>query len=132
MSTGECNAYADTTFSDLLVEYHRIGDVCSNVGIATLVRVHPELADHEHLHFEQLHSGGDEGFDAAYKRVYQRYFTLLTRPDTEQAAEPKPEEKEEQTAAKDDPDKKRQPSDVPEQKADAGTEADEGTGKSLI
>ena len=81
MSTGECDAYADTTFSDLLVEYHRIGDVCSNVGIATLVRVHPELADHEHLHFEQLHSGGNEGFDAAYKRAYQRYFVLLKGAD---------------------------------------------------
>jgi len=105
MSTGECNAYADTTFSDLLVEYHRIGDVCSNVGIATLVRVHPELADHEHLHFEQLHSGGDEGFDTAYKRVYQRYFALLTRPDADagEAAEPKPEEKEEKKEEAADP-----------------------------
>ena len=77
MSTGECNAYADTTFSDLLTEYHRIGDVCSNVGIATLVRVKPELADHEHLYFEHLHSGGDETFDAAYRRVRKRYFSLL-------------------------------------------------------
>ena len=91
MSTGECNAYADTTFSDLLVEYHRIGDVCSNVGIATLVRVHPELADHEHHHFEQLHSGGDEGFDAAYRSIYQRYFALLdNRAVEEPAAEDKP------------------------------------------
>ena len=96
MSTGECNAYADTTFSDLMVEYHRIGDVCSNVGIATLVRVHPELADHEHLHFEQLHSGGDEGFDAAYERAHQQYFTLLTSSDAadETKSESKPEEKE--------------------------------------
>ena len=92
MSTGECNAYADTTFSDLLVEFHRIGDVCSNVGIATLVRVKPELADHEHLHFEQLHSGGDESFDAAYKRAYQRYFSLLDRSGEAEKKGPAPEE----------------------------------------
>ena len=85
MSTGECNAYADTTFSDLMVEFHRIGDVCSNVGVATVVRVHPELADHEHLYFERLHAGGDKTFDTAYKRAYQRYFSLLSKPTPEPA-----------------------------------------------
>ena len=127
MSTGECNAYADTTFSDLLVEYHRIGDVCSNVGIATLVRVHPELADHEHLHFEQLHSGGDEGFDTAYKRVYQRYFALLTRPDVEEAAEPKPEKQEEPTVPQNSPDEKSQSSAVPDHEAASEAVSDKGT-----
>ena len=60
--------------------------------------------DHEHLHFEQMHSGGNEGFDVAYKRAYQRYFTLLTRPgtDIEEAAEPQPEQKEEKEEG-DDP-----------------------------
>ncbi len=88
MSTGECNSYADTTFTDLMVEFHRIADVCSNVGVATVVRVHPELADHEHLYFERLHAGGDETFNAAYERAYQRYFSLLRKP----AAEEKPKE----------------------------------------
>jgi len=97
MSTGECNAYADTTFSDLLVEFHRIGDVCSNVGIATLVRVYPELADHEHLHFEQMHAGGDETYDAMYRRVSQRYFSLLN-----QQTEP-PEEPAKDESAMDEP-----------------------------
>ena len=87
MSTGECNVYADATFSDLMVEFHRIGDVCSNVGVATMVRVHPELADHEHLYYERLHSGSDEAFNAAYDRARQRYFSLLQKPV------PKPEVK---------------------------------------
>ena len=89
MSTGECNVYADATFSDLMVEFHRIGDVCSNVGVATMVRVHPELADHEHLYYERLHSGSDETFNAAYDRARQRYFSLLQKPV------PKPEVKAE-------------------------------------
>ncbi len=80
MSTGECNIYADSIYSNLMVEFHRIGDVCSNVGIATMVRVYPELADHEHLYFDKLHAGGDEAFDAAYERAHQRYYALLTRP----------------------------------------------------
>ena len=86
MSTGECNSYADTTFTDLMVEFHRIGDVCSNVGVATVVRVRPELADHEHLYFERLHAGKDESFNAAYERAHRRYFTLLADPGSAEAA----------------------------------------------
>ena len=93
MSTGQCNVFADAAFSDLMVEFRRIGAVCSNVGVATMVRVHPELADHEHLYFERLHAGGDEAFNAAYDRARQKYFSLLQKP-IEKAeaptAEPKP------------------------------------------
>ena len=77
MGTGECNVFADSTYTDLLIEFQRIADVCSNVGIATIVRVHPELADHEHFYFDRLHAGGNEVFDAAYQRAYQRYFALM-------------------------------------------------------
>ena len=77
MSTGECNVYADSTYTDLLIEFHRIGDVCSNVGIATVVRVYPELADHEHLYYDRLHAGGNKEFDEAYNRARRRYFDLL-------------------------------------------------------
>lgn len=85
MSTGECSPYADTAFSDLMVEFKRIADVCSNVGVATVVRVHPELADHEHLYFERLHGGGDESFNAAYDREYKFYFSMLGKPEREPA-----------------------------------------------
>ena len=91
MSTGECNLYADSTYTDLLIEFHRIADVCSNVGIATMVRVYPELADHEHLYFDRLHAGGNEDFDAAYGRVRQRYFTLLSGVSSMQSAEAAPQ-----------------------------------------
>ena len=84
MSTGECNVYADATFSDLMVEFRRIGAVCSNVGVATMVRVHPELADHEHLYFERLHAGSDQAFNAAYDRARQKYFSLLQKPLSDQ------------------------------------------------
>ena len=85
MSIGACNSYTDTIFTNLMVEFQRIGDVCSNVGAATIIRVHPEIADHEHLHFDSLHAGGDESFNAAYTREYQRYFALLDRPESDPA-----------------------------------------------
>jgi len=112
MSTGECNVYADATFSDLMVEFHRIGDVCSNVGVATVVRVHPELADHEHLYFERLHAGGDKAFNAAYDRARQRYFSLLQKPTRLEPAPKAAPAKAEPTKAepaKAEPAKARQP-----------------------
>ena len=88
MSRGECNVYADAGFTNLMVELRRIADVCSNVGVATVVRVHPELADHEHLYFEKMHSGGDAAFNAAYERAYQRYFSLLRQQVAPEKAVP--------------------------------------------
>ena len=79
MSRGECNVYADNTFSDLMMEFRRIANGCSNVGVATVVRVNPELADHEHLYYEKLHEGGDDTFDAAYERAHERFFSLLQK-----------------------------------------------------
>ena len=88
MSTGECDPYANTTFSDLMVEFQRIGSVCSNVGVATVVRVHPELADHEHLYFERLHGGSDEDFNAAYDQAYQHFFSMLNKQEPPAAPAP--------------------------------------------
>lgn len=96
MSIGECNVYADATFSDLMVDFRRIGAVCSNVGVATMVRVHPELADHEHLYYERLHEGDDKAFNAAYDQARQRYFSLLQKPAPvePEAQQKEPEKKE--------------------------------------
>ena len=99
MSTGECDPYADTVFSDLMVEFQRIGDVCSNVGVATMVRVHPELADHEHLYFERLHGGSDKDFNAAYENAYELYFSQLKPapvPAADETAKPEPAPEEAQ------------------------------------
>ena len=81
MSRGECDIYADAGFTNLMNEFRRIADICSNVGIATMVRVYPELADHEHLYFESLHQGGDQQFNETYERTYARYFSLLRKPE---------------------------------------------------
>jgi hypothetical protein len=56
------------------------------VGVATVVRLHPELADHEHLYFESLHNGTDAEFNAAYDAVHARYFRRLE--ETERIAPP--------------------------------------------
>ena len=78
LSLGQCSMYADIGFTNLMVELRRIAAVCSNVGVATVVRVNPELADHEHLYFESLHNGNDADFNASYEKAHSLYFSRLT------------------------------------------------------
>jgi phosphate:Na+ symporter len=73
MSAGECSMLADAAFSNLMGEYKRISSVCSNVGIATLVRIRPELASNEHLFFESLNKGNDESYRSVYEKTKQAY-----------------------------------------------------------
>jgi len=77
LSQGTCSMFADIAFTNLGVEFRRIAAVCSNVGVATVVRIHPELADHEHLYFERLHNGGDVAFNASYEAAHALYFSQL-------------------------------------------------------
>lgn len=83
--------FADIAFTNLGVEFRRIAAVCSNVGVATVVRIHPELADHEHLYFERLHTGGDVEFNASYEAAHALYFSQLPDGDlSTQFPEPTP------------------------------------------
>ncbi len=77
MINGECNLYADSAYTDLLEEIRRIAGGCSNVGVATMVRIHPELADQKHLYFDQMHRGGNTAFDRAFAKDRDKYFTML-------------------------------------------------------
>ena len=77
MGQGICSLYADAAFSNLLGDCKRIGAICSNVGIATLVRAHPELADHEHLYFENIQNSGDGTFNQLFEETHNRYFDML-------------------------------------------------------
>ena len=91
MSLGRCSVFADSSFSNLGVEFRRIAAVCSNVGVATVVRIHPALADHEHLYFESMHNGSNAEFNAAYEAAHARYFPKLEGSEhTEPPAEPTP------------------------------------------
>ena len=84
MSNGICNIYANASFTNLMVEFKRIAAVCSNIGVATVVRANPELADHEHLYYASLRSGGNERYNAAFDEAHQRYFTALEKiPEAE-------------------------------------------------
>ena len=77
MSAGECSLLADTVFSNLMVEYKRIAGTCSNTGMATLVRIHPELASREHLFLETLDTNGGADYRAVLAQTREQYFNRL-------------------------------------------------------
>ena len=74
---GECNVYAGSAFMDLLGDIERISDMCSDVGLATVARVHPELNLQPHDYIALLHAGEDETFNRYYQAAYQEYFGRL-------------------------------------------------------
>ena len=78
MSNGICNVHADPSFTNLMSEMEKLADTCSNVGVATVMRVRPELADHEHNYYHALRSGKDEEFNAAYKAAREEFFSRLS------------------------------------------------------
>lgn len=77
MSTGECNIMADVVFTNLLQECKRITDSCSNVGVAIMVRIRPELAEHEHVYFENLQKGVNKSYNKAFDKAHKYYFGKL-------------------------------------------------------
>lgn len=81
LGSGECSVESDAIFTDLIAEFRRIASICSNVGVATAVRVDPSLADHEHLYFENIRKGNDEKFRREYQIAHNRYFALLKKDE---------------------------------------------------
>ena len=89
MSAGECSVLADAAFSNLMAEYKRIGGICSNAGMATLVRIHPELASREHMFLETLDENGDATYRKILAETHKQYFDMLNdreQPMAEQLA----------------------------------------------
>ncbi len=82
---GTCNITAGTGYMNLLSELERVSDICSDVGLAILTRIHPELAMRTHDYIVYLHSGKDERFNELYEHVHNEYFDWLDQIDTETA-----------------------------------------------
>ena len=73
----ECSMDASTHFLDILSNLERISDTCSNVGVAIVARVNPEVASKAHLYISSLHQGNDEAFNTEYNAVHEEFFGKL-------------------------------------------------------
>lgn len=74
---GRCSVLAGTEFLNLLSDIERISDICSNLGVATIARVRPELKHQIHDYVSALHAGQDETFNREYHEAHDHYFALL-------------------------------------------------------
>lgn len=79
MRAGQCQVYANTNFTMLMGDMNRISATCSNVGVATVVRVRPALADHEHLYYEHMRSGEDKEYNEIFNAAHDLYFSELAK-----------------------------------------------------
>lgn len=77
LRSGTCSILAGTEFLNLLSDVERISDLCSNIGVATIVRADPELKHEVHNYVSMLHSGHDASFNAEYQDAHERYFAML-------------------------------------------------------
>ena len=78
---GTCSIRAGILLMEILTNLERISDTCSNIGVATIVRVHPETTDIAHTYISSLHQGKDSAFNREYEKAHELYFTQLTKTD---------------------------------------------------
>ena len=73
----ECSVLAGTEFLNMLSDIERISDICSNVGVATIARMQPEMKHEIHDYVSRLHAGQDATFNREYQKAHGEYFALL-------------------------------------------------------
>ena len=84
LQQGVCTIQLGFILSDLLTNYERIGDHCSNLAICVIETVDKELNPHEYLH--DLKRGGNSDFSASFQAALSRY-ALPPVPQVPETAE---------------------------------------------
>lgn len=69
LRSGKCSVHAGTRFLDVLSNLERISDICSNVGVATISRIHSDPSEQGHSYIASLHEGRDANFNKDYEAV---------------------------------------------------------------
>ena len=86
LQQGVCTIQMGFILSDLLTNYERIGDHCSNLAICVIETQDKDLNPHEYLH--DLKRGGNSDFSVSFQSALSRY----ALPPIPPAAAPKAEE----------------------------------------
>lgn len=79
LQDGSCNIQAGIIFLEVLTDYERISDHCSNVA-ARLLCGEEEGEINLHVLRRNLHKGGDEQYDKRMKSYTQKYYDKLSMP----------------------------------------------------
>lgn len=79
---GNCGIRAGVLLMEVLSNIENISDTCSNIGVATIVRAHPERAKNAHTYVSAMHKGNDSLFNREYDKTHELYFTQLEAFET--------------------------------------------------
>lgn len=84
---GKCAVSSGAAFVEILSNLERISDICSNVGIAVVARVNPDVASLAHTYVTTLHTGKNMEFGAEYEEAHEKYFDILEETEKRFEAE---------------------------------------------
>ena len=84
---GSCSIQTGTKFLDILSNLESISDTCSDVGVATIARVHADIASKSHYYISSLHQGNDKTFNEEYNQAHEEYFEKLKKTEELKAEE---------------------------------------------
>ena len=76
---GLCSVQTGTSFLDILSNIERISDTCSNIGVSTISRVDPSIAEKAHYYTSSLHQGYDDTYNLEYHNAHKEFFDLLSK-----------------------------------------------------
>ena len=80
--TGLCTPHTGIYFLDVLSNLERMSDICSNIGVSVITRVHPEIESLAHSYISSLHQGKNIDFDKEYNAAHDKYFGMLLQTGT--------------------------------------------------
>lgn len=82
LQSGICTIQAGISFMELLTNYERIADHCSNIGIYIIQLSHEGKDFDRHEHLKQVHRGLTQDYKTYYADYEERYFKPLQQIDT--------------------------------------------------
>ena len=72
LKMGDCTIELGFILSDLLTNFERISDHCSNIAVCFIEIAHDSFETHEYLN--QIKHGGDEEFKTMYESYKKKYY----------------------------------------------------------
>ena len=73
LKQGRCTVPNGMSFVELLNNFERIADQCSNIGLLVLTEKVDKVKGNHHAYVRELHKGGDEVYDVELARRREQY-----------------------------------------------------------
>lgn len=79
MTQGQCNVINGIEFQNILQNFERLSDQCSDLAVYLLGRTDDSINGKEHLYIHELHHSGDPAYQKLFDENYKKYFDRLNK-----------------------------------------------------